>query len=78
MKNYLWAALLSAAFGFLGVNGARANITVNLDTTCSGGTCTTGGSLGTVVITQVSANEITYAFSLSKGVIWDSGITTAF
>jgi hypothetical protein len=78
MKRLSWAAVaLGAGLALAGVNTAKADFAWDLK--CSGSTCTTGGSLGTLTITDNAADtEIVYSVSLSQGNIWDSGITTFF
>ena len=78
MRRLLWAAAaLGAGLALCGVNTAMADFAWDL--TCSGITCTEGGSLGKLTITENPADtQIVYSVSLSKGAIWDSGITTFF
>jgi hypothetical protein len=73
VKRLSWVAMaLGAGLALAGVNTAKADFAWDL--TCSGSTCKTGGSLGTLTITENAADtQIVYAFSLSRGVIWDSG-----
>ena len=78
MKKLSWAAMaLCAGLALAGVNTAKADFAWDL--TCPGGTCTTGGSLGTLIITENAAEtQIVYAVSLSKGTIWGGDLATFF
>ena len=78
MKKLSWAAMaLCAGLALAGVNTAKADFAWDL--TCPGGTCTTGGSLGTLTITENAADtQIVYAVSLSKGTIWGGDLATFF
>jgi hypothetical protein len=78
MKKFSWTAVaLGASLALAGVNAAKADY--SFDLTCSGNTCTTGGSEGTLTISENALDtQIIYNLSLSQGAIWDSGITTFF